>query len=285
MKSKKVNIGPQMALSYLAGSTKDFPDGEKTETELTFLSDLVNGVRKQGQMTKQTRNELRRDNRIASKSWNGDCSSLQDSAIPDVIRRLVRFVLEDYDIIDDSDAIQTSSYRVRYVASMPAASVCIAEGVGKVAARGLFHFGAGEVYILEKPQISEINQAHATASAVGDMSMLYNRSIYIPSNSYHRMDNGIVADVTIKIPSTPPSHKPMTMGGAPVGFIRIPKQKFTILVDILDNEDGVEGLINEAVSNMSKMKTQNPASVFANKDGVDVPTKSEKKDIEKDIGL
>jgi hypothetical protein len=75
------------------------------------------------------------------------------------------------------------------------------------------------------------------------------------------------------------------MGGAPVGFIRIPKQKFTILVDILDNEDGVEGLINEAVSNMSKMKTQNPASVFANKDGVDVPTKSEKKDIEKDIGL
>lgn len=280
MARKKENFGPQMAISALMSDAEAIKDSDSLMVELLKLSNLVN---------KPNRDDAKRDNRIVTLAWDGPIRHLdarvnrKKNPMPPVIAQLIQLVLTRSDITNAADT-KTCLYRVRYVASMPSSAVTIAEGIGSVASRMLFHFGASEIYNLDKPLVSDIDDTHKTLAAAGDLNVIYHRQIYLPSNHSFYMYNAIIADATISITSRPPTHKP-SMRGAPQAFIRIPKQKITVLIDIIDTEEGVNDIVNDAATNMVKMKGRLPEQMFKSDDGANIPTKSEEKAIIRDIGI
>lgn len=277
---KKENFGPQFAISALMSDAEVIKDADIIMVELLKLSNLTN---------KPNRDDAKRDNRMVSLAWDGPLRNLdarvtrKKNPMPTVIAQLIRLLLSRADLTKVED-IKTCLYRVRYVASMPSSAVTIAEGIGSVVARMLFHFGASEVYNLDKPILSDIADTHTNLAASGDLTVLYHRQIYLPSNHSFFMYNAVIADATISITSRPSTHKP-SLRGAPQPFIRIPKQKVSILIDIIDAEEGVDEIVHDAAANIIKMKGQNPKQMFMSDDSVDIPTKSEEKEILRDIGI
>ena len=237
------------------------------------------------------RTDIKKDRRSHLMKWEGRCNNLEaysDAELPAPIKYCIKNGLSH---ASDGESISDSTvFRVRAVASMPSANVMISERSSNVAVRLLFNFGAGEIYTLRRAAGSDTTELRAMLSVTGDITCLDERDVYVPDVSVLNMANGVLADYTINVSGKPPATKPFTATQSkPTGngmtFVRLPRQKITILVDIIDTDGTVDAETHRIMSLVPKMKGMNLSEFFRDDTTPEPMTKSEVKAINKDIGL
>ena len=264
-------------LSGLLNSAQELRDGERWWKELSALSTL--------NMDVKNRNAAKRNAEMRRLEWQGECTGLDnDSGVPAVVREIVKSSLATTLDAGDASELDRTNYKVVYICSGPSARVTIKEPAKDVAARLLYNFGVSDVYNLDRPPINSTADDYRAYSEVVDLSSIVDhREIYMSANSMLSLRCGVIADYDISVaqpapktkPFTPSLQKPTGVGGP---FMRIPKPRITLLVDIVD----LDGQVTENLAKARPMIGKLGKLVAASDDHL---TKSEAKQVDRQLGL